>query len=122
MKVWKRQAGEGRAGCILWTLILIFGAIAAMRWVPVKIATVELKDKMEEAAQLMPRGTEKQYVDHILHHAEDLRLPVVRKDIKVKKAKERVQMEVKFVIPLDLFVYTHHWNVHIKVDRDIFLI
>lgn len=122
MKRWSRNAGEGRAGCIMWTLLLIFGGMVAFKVIPIKIATIELKDQMREAARLMPRGTERQYVDYIVKEAVARDLPVTKKDVKVKKTLQRVVMDVEFTMPVDLIITTYDWHIKLHVDRDIFLI
>lgn len=122
MRGFKYQRGEGRAGCIFWTLVLAAGIFVAAKIIPVKIATAELKDKMEEAAQLMPRGREKEFVDFIVANAVERDLPVTRKDVKVKKSNQRVTMDVSFTVPIDLIVTTYDWDIDLHVDRDIFII
>ncbi|RMH17724.1 MAG: hypothetical protein D6696_14815 [Acidobacteria bacterium] len=123
--MWQRlrsQKGESRAGCILWSLALVIGIMVAVKVIPIKIATMELKDKMREAAQLMPRGTERDYVKYILDKAAERNLPVTRENVKVQKWPNRVVMDVEFTVVLDFFIMDYDWNVKIHVDRDIFLI
>ncbi len=116
------ERGESKAGCLIWTVVLAAGILISVRVIPIKIATIELKDKMEDAAQLMPRGTVKQYQTFIVQRAQELNLPVTKKEVKVKKYPNRVVMDVSFTVPLDLIVTTYNWDISLHVDRDIFLI
>lgn len=122
MQRFDRQRGEGRAGCIFWTLVLVVGVMISSKVIPVKIATAELKDKMEEAAQLMPRGTQKDYIDFIVSSAVERDLPVTRKNVTIKKSANRVVMDVEFTVVLDFIITDYRWDISLHVDRDIFLI
>ncbi len=123
MRKWlSSERGESRLGCVIWTIVLAAGILISVRVIPIKIATIELKDKMEDAAQLMPRGTVRQYQTFILQRAQELNLPVTKKEIKVKKYPNRVVMDVSFTVPLDLLITTYNWDISLHVDRDIFII
>ncbi len=116
------QRGEGRIGCIFWVLVMAVGVLLALRVVPVKIATSQLKDHMEELAQLKPRGDQNFFASEIYNRARELDLPIDKKRIKVDKGPNRVIMDVELTVPLDFFVYTYNWEIKIHLDRDIFLI
>lgn len=116
------ERGESRAGCLLWTLVLAAGILVSVRVVPVKIATIELQNKMEDAAQLMPRGTPRNFQDFIVQRAAELNLPITKKQVKVKKSTSRVVMDVSFTVPLDFIFTTYNWDISLHVDRDIFII
>lgn len=117
------QRGEGRIGCIIWTLILAAGILVSAKVIPYQIALAEFKDDLKGVAQTMPRGTEQQFINFIYKTGtEKYDLPIDRKRIKVQKSKKRVVMDVEFTITLDFLVYTHTWPVSIHIDRDIFLI
>lgn len=116
------QRGESKIGCIFWLLLaLIFGMIC-FKAVPIKMAVMQLEDYMLELAKNEPRRPQSFFEKAIIHRSEELRLDLTKKNIKVKKYKERVVMEVFFDVPIDILFYTYVWNVEIKVDRDIFLL
>lgn len=116
------QSGEGRLGCIFWVVLLAIGIFAASRFVPVKIATAELKDHMEELAATRPRGTSEEFRNAIFQRAKELNLPVAQKEITVQKDQNRAVMDVEFTVPIDFAVYTYQWKVSLHVDRPIFII
>lgn len=116
------QSGEGRLGCIFWIVILAIAAMIAMKVVPLKIATAELKDHMEELATTRPQGTGEGFTKSIYQRALDLKLPVAEKNISVQKNDQRVIMDVNFTIPVDLLVYTYEWKVNLHLDRPIFIV
>ena len=46
-----RQRGEGRAGCIFWLAVLVVIALIGLKAVPVKYASAQLFDYMDEQAK-----------------------------------------------------------------------
>lgn len=116
------QRGEGKIGCIFWLIgMLIFGMVL-MKVVPTKMAVMQLEDHMLELAKTQPRKSQAFFEKSIIRRSEELRLDLTKKNVKVKKYKERVVMDVQFDVPVDLLVTTYIWNVKINVDRDLFLI
>lgn len=121
MSYLRRQAGEGKLGFLFWMLVLGMLLLAGFRVIPVKIATAQLKDHMEELAQLSPRGDSRYFSREIYNRARELDLPVEKKNIKVDKRPNRVIMDVDMKVPVDLLVTTYDWQIKIHVDRDLFL-
>lgn len=116
-----RQAGEGRAGCVFWTLVaLLFGLFAA-EVVPIKMASMKLEDFMKELAMTQPRRPKEFFESEIFNKARSLDLEIPRKQIRVKKYTERVVMDVEFSVPVEVLTLSFDWDVKIHVDRDIFL-
>lgn len=116
------QKGEGKIGCIFWLIgALLFGMVL-FKVVPVKIAVMQLEDHMVELAKTQPRKSQSFFEKSIIRRSEELRLDLTKKNVKVRKYKERVVMNVKFDVPVDLVIHTYIWNVNIEVDRDLFLL
>jgi len=114
------QSGEGRAGCLLWVLVLLSGILVASRVIPVTIAKAELKDYIVDISQRHPRWTARRISKKLVDRAEELDLPLHKKNVKVRKTADRMVVELSFVTPLDFYVYTWNWNHHIEEARDIF--
>jgi hypothetical protein len=70
------EAGEGRIGCIFWSLLLIVGAIIAWQMVPVQIRSSEFVDYMDDQAQFAAQRSADAIKKRVLQKANDLRLPV----------------------------------------------
>ena len=118
------EKGEGRVGCIFWTLMGLIFVLVAWKAVPVKIAAMKLEDHMTElamspAARTADRGF---FEREIYNKAKMLNLDIPRKQIRAKKYPERVVMDVEFTVPLDILSFTYNWNIKIHVDRDVFWI
>ncbi len=115
------QSGEGRSGCIFWTLIALLFALFASEVAPVKMASMKLEDFMKELAMTQPRRPKEFFESEIFNKARSLDLEIPRKQIRVKKYHERVVMDVEFSAPVEVLGFAFDWDVKIHVDRDIFL-
>ena len=116
------QAGEGRIGCIFWSLMGLIFLLVGWKVVPVKIATMKLQDHMVELAMSQrARTADNGFFEREIHKkAKALNLDIPRKQIRAKKYPERVVMDVEFTVPVDILSYTYNWNVELHVDRDVF--
>lgn len=116
------RGGEGRLGCALW--ILVLGALVYVAWLalPVKIASAELLDYMEEQAKFASSADEQVLATRILRRAKDLDLPVTKKNLLVEKSGGRIRMECDYTVPLKFPGYTYNWNFSLKVDRPFFIV
>lgn len=115
--------GEGKAGCIVWLLIACFAGLAGFKIIPVKVASMQLEDYMDDLA-LDPRAARQNdefFIKQILGRADDLRLPVKKEDVKVKKTAKALVMDVKYTVVVDLVVFDYPMNFDIHFDRPIFL-
>lgn len=117
----EQQGGEGRSGCIFWTLAALLFALVASEVVPIKMASMKLEDFMKELAMTQPRRSKEFFESEIFNKARSLDLEIPRKQIRVKKYTERVIMDVEFTAPIEVLSFTFDWDVKIHVDRDIFL-
>jgi hypothetical protein len=118
------ERGEGRIGCIFWSLLGLIFVLVAVKVVPIKIATLKLEDHMKELA-LSPRArvAGKDFFEReIFNKAERLKLDIPRKQIRAKKYPERVVMDVEFTVPIDVLSFTYDWDIKIHVDRDVYWI
>jgi len=115
--------GEGKAGCVIWTLLLLFAALVAYRYVPAKVSAMQLEDFMNELAlmQSTSRKPPEFFVKEIIARSWELQLPVKEENVTVSKSQKRVVMDVKYTIVLDLLVTDYPLKFEIHVDRQIFL-
>ncbi len=116
------QRGESRAGCLLWVLVLLAGGLLAAKVVPVKIATHQLKDFIEDIAERHPRWKQNYALDKIYRRARELELPLKKKEIKIKKNSRQMKVDIIIKVPIDLYFTDFVWKEEIHVDREIFII
>ncbi len=117
-----REGGEGKIGCIFWSLIGLLFLLIAWKVVPIKIATMKLQNHMVDLA-MSPRArtADKSFFEREIHNkAKSLNLNIPRKQIRAKKYPERVVMDAEFTVPVDVLGYTYDWDVEVHVDRDVF--
>ncbi len=117
------ERGEGNLGCVIWTVVLVIGILIAWKAIPVKVASAELYDHLDELARFAAaRDNEETLKKKILTRATELGLPVDKENVTVKKANDRVQMKVSYVVFLEFPGYTYEWNVEHELDRPIFIV
>jgi hypothetical protein len=117
----KREAGEGRLGCIIWSLALVVVVVVAWQMVPVKVRTAELQDFMIDEANLAARYTAERIKSRVLERAADLDLPVTTKNLTVSKERERIRMHTEYTVVVEFpFGFTYDWDFEHDVDRPIF--
>ena len=120
--------GGGRrgtnVGCMIWLVLL--GIVGYLMWkiVPVKIATSEFYDTMQEQASFGSIKDVKFIEFEILRKAEQLRLPVTKENLKITKSRESITVEAHYVITIDFFngAYKYVWKFDPVVMRPLFAV
>lgn len=115
------QSGEGKAGCLFWVLLLLAGAVAAGKMVPVEISNMKLRDAMQELASTQSHRSQEFFEKEIRNKARYLELDIPKDQIRVKKYEKRVIMEVEYTVPIDFYAFQWDWHREIRVDEDIYL-
>ena len=118
----RRQGGDTTLGCALWIVVLLVFAVICWHAIPVKMRTAELHAYMEDQAQLAGRLPAEQIERRILQRAEDLSLPITKKELTVRKTANRIFMEVTYTVPLEFPLYTYNWQFEHKVDLPYFIV
>lgn len=116
-----RQRGEGRAGCIFWVAVLAVGALIGLKVVPVKYASAQLFDFMDEQAKFAQMSKPDAMKKAILRRARELQLPVDPKKLTVERRGGRIRIECSFTVPLEFPGYTYYWNFDEVIDEPIFI-
>lgn len=119
----RSERGEGNVGCILWLLGLALVALVAWKWVPVKIATTQLYDFMDEQAKFAAARTPPDEIAKaIVNRAHQLDIPLDKENVHVTRDGDRIFMDVEYTVPLEFPGYTYPWHFHQKLDRPIFIV
>lgn len=121
MAMGRGQAGEGKLGCILWSVLLLVGVMIAWKAIPVKIASSELYDFMVEQAKWAGNTPADVMERRIVGKADELGLPVDPKNVKVEKPGDKVRMRATFMVPVEFPGYTYEWSFDLQVERPIFI-
>lgn len=122
MRRFDGQRGEGNLGCILWALVVIVVAHIAWMMVPVRIATAQLADFMEDQAKWAETRTPQQIEKAILAKANELELPLDPKKVSVHRRGDHIYMKAEYVVPVEFAGgYTYEWHFLHDIDRPIFI-
>ena len=116
-----RQRGEGRAGCIFWLAVLLVTILVGVKAVPVKYKSSQLYDYMYEQAKYAQLAKPDQIQRAILRKANELGLPLQKKNLKVEKRGERIRIHATYTVNLEYPGYTYVWNFEEEIDEPIFI-
>jgi hypothetical protein len=116
--------GAANFGCIVW--LVIVGVVGYVLWkvVPVKIASSEFYDVMQEQAAFGSIKDVKSIEFEILRRAGELQVPVTKENLKITKSREAITVEAHYTITIDFFggVYKYVWQFDPVVQRPLFAV
>ena len=115
------ERGEGKLGCFLWLVVLALAGLIAYQAIPIKLASAQLYDYMDDQARFGARTSAGNLKSMVLKRAQELDLPVTKDDLTVTKSGGMIHMRCKFTAPLNILGFTYDWDFDLKVDRQIFL-
>ena len=113
--------GEGKLGCVIWAGVLVIAGIVAYTAIPVKLASTQLYDYMDDQARFGARVPPQALKARILNRAKELELPVTERDITVKKTGGMIRMECSFTVPLNILGFTYDWDFDLELERQVFI-
>jgi hypothetical protein len=115
------ERGEGNLGCIFWLIVLGLAVLIGVKMVPVKVATSQLYDYMEEQAKFAATASPDALAKSIVSKAKELELPVTKEDVRVERVGDNIRMSAVYTVPVDFPGYTYMWHFDHKVNRPIFI-
>jgi hypothetical protein len=117
------ERGEGNLGCVLWLLVLGLAVLISWKMVPVKIASAELYDFMDEQARAAGVNTTADDVrKNILTRAAQLNLPLDKDHVTVVRIGDNIRMTAEYTVPVQFPGYTFNWHFRHELDRPIFVV
>jgi hypothetical protein len=116
--------GGANFGCIVWLVILAFVSYVLWKVVPVKIASSEFYDVMQEQAAFGSIKDPKFIEFEILRRAGELKIPVTKDNLKVTRGREMITVEAHYEITIDFFngAYKYVWQFDPIVQRPLFAV
>ena len=115
--------GAANVGCIVWLAILALVGYLLWKVVPVKIATSEFYDVMQEQAAFGSIKSVQQIEYEILRRARELDIPVTKENLKITKTREMIQVEAHYTITIDFAgLYQYVWQFDPLVQRPLFAV
>lgn len=120
MRAAGKRRGEGQLGCIVAALVVAIGGLVAFKAVPAKVKSAEFYDFIIDQSEVSGTVPGEAIRKRILDKAEELDIPLDKKDLIVKKGADRIQVSYKYTLPLEFPGYTYNWVVEKEIDRPIF--
>jgi len=114
------ERGEGQFGCIVGLIILIAAGWIAFKMIPVKVKAADLRRTVTDSARSAGQLKDPAIRGNILNKARALELPVTNQDIKIQRQRERIRVEVNYVVPVEFPGYTHQWSFRHVAENPIF--
>ena len=120
----RRIRGGANFGCIVWLVIVVFVGYVLYKVVPVKVASSEFYDIMQEQAAFGSIKDLKFIEFEILRKAEELHLPVNKDNLKITRSHEAITVEAHYQIPINFFngAYVYVWKFDQVVQRPLFAV
>ena len=124
MKRSRANRGSANVGCIVWLVILAFVGYVLYKVVPVKIASSEFYDVMQEQAAFGSIKDVKFIEFEILRKAEELKIPVKKDNLKITRSREMITVEAHYTVTIDFFngAYKYDWKFDPIVQRPLFAV
>jgi len=122
MKTWRYQRGDVPVGCLVGGAVALIVILVAIKVAPIMIHVGELDKQIGVYAD---RANRREYNDKrieraILTKAEQLDLPVTKKDISIKRTSNRIKIVVVYDIPIEFPGYTYVWHKEHFHERPLF--
>jgi len=122
MKTWRYQRGDVPVGCLVGGAVALIVILVAIKVAPIMIHVGELDKQIGVYAD---RANRREYNDKrieraILKKAEQLDLPVTKKDISIKRTSNRIKITVVYDIPIEFPGYTYVWHKEHFHERPLF--
>ncbi|MFB3851084.1 MAG: hypothetical protein ACE14Q_04055 [Acidobacteriota bacterium] len=119
----KREAGKIDFGLILFIAILAAIIFFLFRYVPPRVNAMQFKEEMNkfnvDPDYKTRRLTEEQVQNMLYEKAQELKLPIEKKQIVVGRTGEDYKIEVSFQIPIDLKITTIYQKYDFKEPRNL---
>jgi hypothetical protein len=124
MRPSRGNRGGANVGCIVWLIILGFVGYILYKVVPVKIASSEFYDVMQEQAAFGSIKDIKFIEFEILRKAEELKLPIKKDNLKIVRSREAITVEAHYEVTIDFFngAYKYVWKFDPIVQRPLFAV
>ena len=122
MKTWRYQRGDVPVGCLVGGAVALIVVLVAIKVAPIMIHVGELDKQIGVYAD---RANRREYNDKrieraILTKAEQLDLPVTKKDISIKRTSNRIKIVVVYDIRIEFPGYTYVWHKEHFHERPLF--
>ena len=115
------ERGSGRLGFILSLAVFCAVVFTAIKIVPVRINAYNFRDVMRSEARMgAVRNSDSTIAKRILEQAEDLNIPLKKKNLRVRRTKSKMIIEAHYEQPIDLKLTTYVFKFKGKEEAPLF--
>ena len=109
------QRGEGRVGFLVALVAAGVIIFLGVKIIPVRITAYEFRDTLREEARYgAVRDDEAKVIKRILDKADELEIPLERKNLTVKRTPGEIVVRATYEQPIDLKVTTYVYRFDAK--------
>ncbi len=117
------ERGQGNLGCVMWLVVLGLAVMISWKMIPVKVASAEMYDFMDDQAKFTSVNTTAEEVKkNILAKAVQLKLPLDPANVTVERVGDSIRMKAEYTVPVQFPGYTFNWHFVHELDRPIFVV
>ncbi len=115
------ERGEGRLGLLMAVAIVGIGAFLGVKIIPVRINAYEFRDFVEQQCRTAALShDDKKIAKSIMEKADDLELPLQRKNLSLKRTGSEMIIKANFEMPIDLKVTTYNFHYEVNTRAPLF--
>ena len=118
----RNQRGEGKLGMLVALAILGTAIFAGVKYVPVRVAAYEFRDEIRQACRHgAAYNKSAKFVENSIHEiADELDIPLKKTDLKVRRTRSAIVVEVQYEQPIDFAVTTYMYKFNSKDEAPLF--
>jgi len=117
----RKQRGEGRIGFLISLIVVGVAVFVGMKVIPVRVTAYEFRDTLrEEARYAAVRDDDAKVVTRILQKAEELEIPLQKKNLEVKRTTGEMIIRASYEQPIDLKVTTYVYKFRAEERAPLF--
>ncbi|MDX1390029.1 MAG: hypothetical protein R3344_12610 [Acidobacteriota bacterium] len=115
------QSGEGRIGALIALAVVGIAIFLGVKIIPVRVAAYEFRDFVEQECRYAAvRKHDDQVRQRIIDKAEELRIPLDPKRLKLERTRSEMIISASFEQPIDLKVYTYVYEYEVSERAPLF--
>jgi len=115
------QRGEGRVGLLIALVILGTAIFVGVKIIPVRVTAYEFKDFIQQECRWAAvRQADEEVERRILSKAQELEIPLDKKNLKIKRTKSEMIISCSYQQPIDLKLPTYVYTFDHKERAPLF--
>jgi hypothetical protein len=115
------ERGEGKIGLLIAVALVAIGIFLGVKIIPVRVAAYEFRDFVEEECRFAAvRKSDGEVRERILQKAEELRIPLDPKKLKLQRHGGEMIITADYEQPIDLSVTTYVFKFQVDERAPLF--